>query len=179
MALPASRGPSPISARSRNSPPSGRRANAATIRISSVSTSRSRSTAMPCGRACDSSIWQVTDMKVWHVLKQEWHWLWQGRFPVAAILFLLPTASTAFGIIYYQNSVERIPPRSSATKKAVRRQPDHRRLTAMLKVPARRPSDAVGRYGRRFEQRQKPWSACISRRICPNRSSWAIPYRSC
>ena len=48
-------------------------------------------------------------MKVWHVLKQEWHWLWQGRFPVAAILFLLPLAFTlAFGIIYYQNSVERI-----------------------------------------------------------------------
>ena len=49
-------------------------------------------------------------MKVWHVFKQEWHWLWQGRFPVAAILFLLPLAFTlAFGIIYYQNSVERIP----------------------------------------------------------------------
>ena len=31
-------------------------------------------------------------MKVWHILKQEWHWLWQGRFPVAAILFLLPLA---------------------------------------------------------------------------------------
>ena len=43
-------------------------------------------------------------------MKQEWHWLWQGRFPVAAILFLLPLAFTlAFGIIYYQNSVERIP----------------------------------------------------------------------
>lgn len=33
-------------------------------------------------------------MKVWHVLKQEWHWLWQGRFPVAAILFLLLLAFT-------------------------------------------------------------------------------------
>ena len=49
---------------------------------------------MPCGRACVSSIWQVTDMKVWHVLKQGWHWLWQGRFPVAAILFLLLLAFT-------------------------------------------------------------------------------------
>lgn len=44
------------------------------------------------------------------VLKKEWHRLWQGRFPVAAILFLLPLAFTlAFGIIYWQNSVEAIP----------------------------------------------------------------------
>ena len=65
-------------------------------------------------------------MKVWHVLKQEWHWLWQGRFPVAVILFLLPLAFTlAFGIIYYQNSVERIPP-GHLRRRAVRRQPDHR-----------------------------------------------------
>lgn len=44
-----------------------------------------------------------------YVLKREWQLLWQGRFPVAAILILLPLAFTlAFGIIYYQNSVEGI-----------------------------------------------------------------------
>ena len=64
----------------------------------------------PCGRGCVSNIWQVIDMRLGYVLKREWHGLWQGRFPVAAILFLLPLAFTlAFGIIYYQNSVERIP----------------------------------------------------------------------
>ena len=44
------------------------------------------------------------------ILRREWGILWKGRFPVAPILFLLPLAFTlAFGIIYYQNSVERIP----------------------------------------------------------------------
>ncbi|MCF0153374.1 MAG: ABC transporter permease [Megasphaera sp.] len=44
-----------------------------------------------------------------YVLKREWQLLWQGRFPVATILILLPLAFTlAFGIIYYQNSVEGI-----------------------------------------------------------------------
>uniref|UniRef100_UPI004026BA8C hypothetical protein n=1 Tax=Megasphaera sp. TaxID=2023260 RepID=UPI004026BA8C len=49
-------------------------------------------------------------MKVCHVFKQESHWLCEGSFPVAEIVFLMHLAFTlAFGIIYYQNSVERIP----------------------------------------------------------------------
>lgn len=44
------------------------------------------------------------------ILRREWGLLWKGRFPVAPILFLLPLGFTlAFGIIYFQNSVERIP----------------------------------------------------------------------
>ena len=49
-------------------------------------------------------------MNFLQILRREWGILWKGRFPVAPILFLLPLAFTlAFGIIYYQNSVERIP----------------------------------------------------------------------
>lgn len=49
-------------------------------------------------------------MTFFQILRREWGLLFRGRFPVAPILFLLPLAFTlAFGIIYYQNSVERIP----------------------------------------------------------------------